>query len=593
VRYTAILPFLLVLGAIYFASSGRPGVISQNLPWFADLSNDDSVSAGAGNEIARVTSEFLFNGFEIDQTFSPALLNETLPRIVFLSVSNGSEKARVFVGRGAGLTAAWRAALLQARSLLIHGYQVMWAKLDIVISVRQRTRPSEVLIPGVDGLAFDRQSRIALLAGQVKALGMIQDDGVLNLTNIDKYIKDDQLAGDLYMPLNPYAGYIFSTKKWLISKSGTKLLNPGLTIEASPPSLKQVEENIILMTDQLLTSHLKTKESRPLEENYDYFEGKLDYETTSLTVLAAIQSFDFSEKFQMLRLARKHLDPLLGRVGPCPELGDEYLCAGSGSSGLVQQNALLSLAICSYMERSSIRSMVPTLRGLTNFSIKKYVAVNFPGPTDPPKPIDLDIQSDMTEAALVLFSLTRSLNVEFNGKWLDVAVGIGNYLADGIETGKLSVASERPMWLAIGFENLFRITHDPRYQRVLEKIVESTLESQIIRHQRSEWVGGFEPNLVADYTAGQLTALLISRSAVADPKLSGRTEHAIELALQNLLGFRLQPDAAIYFDNPMDAIKRLQKSHSDLSLRDRDIASGLIAFSFYRLRLQKAGHSVL
>jgi hypothetical protein len=120
-------------------------------------------------------------------------IEDSSPRLAFLSLSDGSARARVVRGSGAGLSEAVKQVLRQARPLLAAGPALRWLKVDFVQEVEppvtQNLRGRVVLERGVDGLAFDRESGLAFLPAEVLTNTLVSSEGNLQPEKLANYLE--------------------------------------------------------------------------------------------------------------------------------------------------------------------------------------------------------------------------------------------------------------------------------------------------------------------------------------------------------------------------------------------------------------------
>lgn len=117
--------------------------------------------------------------------------------VVFLSVSDGSSRAEVFVGTGTALSDAWdSAAKLAARWL--GDMEPLWVRADIVCQTWPATALSELeeleeVSAGFDfnGLAFDPGFKTAILEGELNGRGIYDyKDNKVDVDRLNKWMEE-------------------------------------------------------------------------------------------------------------------------------------------------------------------------------------------------------------------------------------------------------------------------------------------------------------------------------------------------------------------------------------------------------------------
>lgn len=144
--------------------------------WFDSLAEPLDLEPQEGLALARWVGRSL----RAEPGLPPAsLLADRSPRLVFLSVSNGSQPARVALGRGLGILAAVDDALLRILEQPASPTP-RWVRLDIA----QTACPYEAGC--AQGIAFDADSELALLPQEVTAGGLLDREGRLQPERIEE-----------------------------------------------------------------------------------------------------------------------------------------------------------------------------------------------------------------------------------------------------------------------------------------------------------------------------------------------------------------------------------------------------------------------
>lgn len=171
--------------------------------------------------------EFETKAAAIKEEMSGAQLNYTLDsetpnRVVFISVSDSSKPARVFVGTGDELDQAWDKAISRAKSYLgLHPTEPKWVKGDVVI--RSQVNNSNGLLNTIDdvgygafrcGIASDTDYSTALLETQVVASDAISyTPATLDWAKLINYAKKVGINLPKYIPEKMV---LFQTAGWIV-----------------------------------------------------------------------------------------------------------------------------------------------------------------------------------------------------------------------------------------------------------------------------------------------------------------------------------------------------------------------------------------
>lgn len=582
-KAAAYLPFFLIAMTVYSVRPERPSTGQAELPWFSDLAaNADELPPEFGRELLGASAAFLFDGLALDGRFSRALTEDRAPRIIFLSVSNGREKAQILIGQGIGLRDAWRHAMRQALPILRSGYPLEWAKLDIVDRVRAIEQAKAKLVVGVEGLAFPVPSRLAWLPAQLMAENLVRPSGELNAAAMERHFTSGQQVGNQLARRTVADAYLFSTKQWLISGNRSKALAVAESREINAPSLAQIDADIAALSDQLLGitaesglgSSLAYADRAPVRD--------LDFEGESLAILAALAAYDLRGQEDYLRFARARLNVVVSTISDCVQGG--VRCGSPTENSLVWMvdAAWSIIAAKGFMDRSQVRSMVPLVRTLANTLMDAWLSS--PGllaGTD--NSFDRPVaHAEVSALSLVLFALMQTEELDLTGRWHAVALAIGSRLSTLVETRSEAVATEMPMWLVAGLGQLGQRTGDLRYGRAVQALIETIMDADAIDYPpgyRFAEAGAKSELFLSAARAVNLTTAAKGATAVSLPQPIGKL---LAHAVQKLLRFRVEQDVAMYFDRPDAALNRLQKSPTEIHMPEKDLAIVLVAIGSYR-----------
>lgn len=148
-------------------------------------------------------------------------------QVVFLSICDTTERARVFCGTGADLDSAWEAADAQVTAFLENShYDPVWVKADVVydsdtLSEKELTR--EVIAARHEfyryGVAFDPDFETALLEAELNGAKIYDyDDGGIDLEYLNRYL---QKLGRTSLEALPKSYTIFRCAGWFCGEDDT------------------------------------------------------------------------------------------------------------------------------------------------------------------------------------------------------------------------------------------------------------------------------------------------------------------------------------------------------------------------------------
>lgn len=175
--------------------------------------------------------------------------------IVFISVSNGYEKAVTVYGTGKKLETAVERALKKAKAT---GVEPRWYKLDVVTSIEEvlytdfvaKYKDYKLEYAMRKGIAFNSYFGRALLESQINSSGMLSyETGELNLDKINKYFKEN---GKLTLSKIPETLYLFETQGYFSDSPSNsyKLTKASLSkggnrsYDMTPETLEELAVNV-------------------------------------------------------------------------------------------------------------------------------------------------------------------------------------------------------------------------------------------------------------------------------------------------------------------------------------------------------------
>ena len=168
-----------------------PAIESDDV-WFDQLLSAPRVTDQEAKDLAYFAAEAIFNPENGVRAIPENLRRDSVPRIVFISLSNGTSTSRVVRGSGDGFVEALEEALQRAEESIENGDSPRWLKFDVVkdVSLLTDVNPERPLrLPrSLHGLAFDRASGLAWLPGELVAYTLMNSDQELRFRNMEKYL---------------------------------------------------------------------------------------------------------------------------------------------------------------------------------------------------------------------------------------------------------------------------------------------------------------------------------------------------------------------------------------------------------------------
>ncbi len=121
-----------------------PAIESDEV-WFDQLLSAPQVTDQEARNLAYFAAEAIFNPANRVRDIPEDLRRDTVPRIVFISLSDGTSTSRVVLGSGKGFVEALEEALQKVEESIENGDSPRWLKFDVVKDVSAKTKSSDWL----------------------------------------------------------------------------------------------------------------------------------------------------------------------------------------------------------------------------------------------------------------------------------------------------------------------------------------------------------------------------------------------------------------------------------------------------------------
>ena len=531
--------------------------------WFGDLPNEAvplPLKEGAVNCLKAALA-----GRNIEPAYQQ-LASDTAPRILFLSVSDGKSRARVHIACEKGMGLALKKLLehLPARSAAKNH---RWTKLDIV----EKAIPIQWaawLFPlpldhGLEGVAFDRSSRIAFLPHEMISYRLTTKKGLL---------REDRITTEAKRPLPASLSeiYRFTTTSVFFDKA------EAIPIYRGHQLFDTVSAEQTLEAAKQAGKYL----ARATQENgrfvYEY-DPALDVVSSGYniirhagTVYAMLELYGVTRDEELFRAAKRGLKFLLTQIQAKKIDGEEINLLIEDDAARLGGNALAIVALAKYVEVSGDRQHIPLMKRLGRWIQKIQdadgrFAIHKLDVTDE-KAVDFESRYYPGEAILGMLRL-QALTSE--ATWLDTAERGAMYLIQVRDKGLSEDKIEHDHWLLYALNELYRARPRKEFLDHAMLIARSIIKKQITESQYSDWSGGFRPPPSSNPTATRTEGLCATYSLA---RHLGRPESpAMRETIQRAAAFQLQlqhrPETVIHFKNPQRCLGGFAESFTDSTIR--------------------------
>lgn len=542
--------------------------------WFGALADVPAPT----DEQAVAIAEWLADRFLTGQGGEPPDDFDSLPRIVFLSMSDGKSPAAVVSATGEGMaeTAQRVLALADTRRAERDWVRLKVDVVTLVGPVQEVGRREPLLFErGLHGLALTGDARLAFLPEEVVVRTLVNSDSEIRASNVEKYLRT------LGSPQADDVGRLWSRGKATVRAFSTRsFLADGerlIPLYRGHRELHRADAEEMLESAVDAGDYLRRAVAGDGSFVYAYLpktdEEKDDYNMLrhAGTAYAMLELFAETRNGDVLEAARRALDFLRGRIVECRAGVEWGSCVQENGYVKLGGNALAILSFAKYAEVTGDRSALPLMVRLGNwmlsvqessgeFSIHKLHLET--GEID-----DLVSQYYPGEA---LFALTRLHQLAGDPKWLDAAERGAEWLIT-VRDGDLSDDRlSHDHWLLYALNELHRESPRALYVEHALRLARAISESQNRRPEFPDWRGSYYQPPRSTPTATRSEGLC---AAWALARRTGRHEAAAQILEAARLGvdFQLQlqfaPESTLYLPDPRRALGGFARSLTDFEIR--------------------------
>ncbi len=556
--------------------------------WFDDIQSKLMLTVGERQAIAQWLMAKL-TGPEPKAAWPERLQVEERPRLVFLSLSDGRRPATVYQGSGLGLYAATLAALEQAQAQPVVA-DLRYCKIDVVQSAiaceRLNTPRPFKHDRSLYGLAYDRDSQIALLPEELVGQELLDAEQRLDAERLARYLQARPSQAEAWAHLRAASRltfYRFACTSFATDGRDTWLLYRGhRCFNAIAPS-------DLLAAAQRGGSYLRRHQTSAGQFTYCYL-GSRDRVTIGYNLLrhagavsALLDLYEVTGELAFLDSAQGGIDYLLAFSQPsllAPEVG---CCIVENGLAKLGATALAVIALAKYTLLTRQPHYQPQLLQLARHlqAAQQPSGAFLMHRQAYPSGEDTSFVSQRypSQALLALLYVYRVTQRE---SWLERAAASAHYL--------LAIAKrQRPVreddWLLQGLSELSRDRPHPDYQHQATRIALAILSHQHSGEPQPDYLGSFGDPPRAKTTAAHLEGLCAAYAfTVGNADSNTHDQDALWLASRFLLQLQCEPETVMYLPNPQRARDGFREQLADFTTRLDDVyrtIMGLLAM--YRL----------
>ncbi|MFQ5739817.1 MAG: hypothetical protein ACE5JX_12460 [Acidobacteriota bacterium] len=556
----------------------RPASSATRFPvWFREVAYTPPIPDEAQRFLVGWVESTLFSNAEPPSSPPGLVETDPLPRIVFLSLSDGETSPAIVIGSGRGIWAAMAHALFQAQDLLGAGLKLRWLKLDLVRTVQPVSRTGGSRLKGFErgreGIALSGQPGAALLPEQLIANQLLDGRGEIRSEKAVQYIRAHSLYREALKSLRDEKGwpaFRFTTDSYFTDGRTIVPLSRGHR------TFGELSAGEVLASARLAGQYLLRSvgsdgqfiyRDRPgLQER----GGEYNMLRHAGSVYSMLELSGVTQDKELLAAAGRGLQYLLDSTQPSPE--DERLLV-IVENGWVKLggNALAVIALAKYVELTRDLRYLPDLVALGKWILKVQGKTgqflvhkeSYPGGRV------TDFTSDYYPGEALL-ALLRLHTIQPSDAWLDAAEKGARYLIQVRDRDLPASRLPDDHWLLYALNELYRYRSDPLYLRHASRLARAIVQRQNRDARTLDWVGGYHRPPRSAATATRSEGLLAAYHLIAD--FGDQQEcvpilKAIQLGVRFQLQTQFRPESVLYFRDPQRFLGAFHRSLTSYEVR--------------------------
>ena len=552
--------------------------MQNNTIWFSDLDNTKKLTSEQLKEIGKIFNQAIING-KVDSFSSPALSSDRAARIIFISASNDGKSVSIYVGRGTGITNALQDVFSKFWQEWAWHKGAEITKIDIATSVKAlgnlRLRSKFSIINSLDGIAFSKESSVALIPELISANAIINDKGYINKDRLFNAIARDPIMTTNYAALERLKSseiFTFKTQSILIKNQQVTLLYRGHP-EEHTITLPELEHRI------KIAAHYLARCTYP-NGKFDYVyraDKNISYPEYNIirhagTLYSMFEYYQVFPDQQVLDAARRALRYLLDHMLP----GDNgnSLCLAERGKVALGGNALAAVTLAKCIEATGDKTLLPTLLKLGEWMLGK---LQNDGQFKPQREFYLKEMPFKREFISIYYpgeailGFLRIYGHDNNPKWLDAAEKAALWLITVRDVGIKDSDLPHDHWLLYALSELYRHRPRPIFIEHSARICRCIFSIQHKKGEYPDWHGGFynppRSTPAATRAEGMLSAYFLIKDFGNDRKLLSQILESIKASTRFQFRTQYLPENVMYLPNPDYALGGFHASLTDHSIR--------------------------
>lgn len=533
------------------------------------LSSADALSA------ARYIAALIDQDEHANNLLPEALRAETQPRVVFVSVSEGVQTARIVTGSGSGIARAAQDAAKQVRA--IGGPDTRrWLKIDIVLTAAPlgTWRPHQALSPhpSLAGLALGDSSAV-WLAEQLTSKGLVNQEGRLRQRRVTDWLLrhtgrevaalDQVLDGAIRFRT---ASFYRIGQNLISLYRGHRLYHRDeLTAAQLLAAARMAGDYLIRSVDQHgRFAYLYVADEDRLADDYNILRH-------AGTIYAMLELYAVTKDDRLLAAVHRAMAFLISTVKTVKLNGRTVRCVVEGDKIKLGGNALAIVALAEYTHITGDRRHLKLMQDLAGWIAGAQRADGAFGMHQQEystgRPLAFRSQYYPGEAILALVRLHA---LDGDQRWLDAADRAANYIVRVRDAGLLAEQLPSDHWMLYALNELHRQRPAADYLHHTRRLIGNIVQSQNLTPTYADWLGSWHDPPRSTRAATRTEGLLAAWDLLRD---FGRPDELepLERTIRHGVAFQLQMQvdsaAAMYLPDPPRALGGFRGSLTDYRIR--------------------------
>ncbi|MGA1823195.1 MAG: hypothetical protein ACMUIP_00935 [bacterium] len=568
----------LAIIALFAFRCARKNAIN-NVPeiWFDNLTDNDLLTDSETEALTGYVTTALFEPEKKINRLPQIISIDKVPRIVFISVSNGASAAKVFIGSGQGIGKAIKQALCKVNRIRETGFQPKWIKFDVVQRVFIQPPPDNnppQFAGSLYGLAFNRRTGFAFLPQELVAYRLLDNQQELKLNYIKAYIEKRllrEMSVQRMGPINMTDVYRFSTSSFFSDGQKFFPLYRGHRI------INDIRRDDLLLAAIYGGEYLTRNMGADGRFMYTYIPGidRASDEYNILrhagTIYSMIELYQVTEDEALLHAVERGIHYLLKSAIPWGAGSNRSLCIIEQGEIKLGGNALAAIALAKYSEVTGNRNYLSQIRALgkwiqsvqdesgqfiihkqsyTDYKVHNFMSEYYPG-----------------EAIL---AMVRIYAVYPDKSLLDTAEKGAGYLINVRDKGLSKSEVLHDHWLLYALNDLYRYRDKKVYLDHAFLIANAIMHSQNRNPAYPDYVGSYYMSPGSTSTATRSEALCAAYLLARDFGFSAEAQNimeAIKLGVTFQLQTQFRPESVLYLKNPQRCLGGIHRSLTNHEIR--------------------------